>query len=442
LCGLAYQKNPSFHKGKLINPSFRTNSPEVNEIWNPKWTQQINTTNMSLPKSQNAGLYVHIPFCVKKCRYCDFYSETDLSLKPRFLDALMAEIEMVSAKELSFDTLYIGGGTPSTYDYDDIGQIVDAIFRNFDYRPDSEITIEINPGTTSIEQLEGYQAASINRLNIGVQSFNQRHLDFLGRIHTSGEARKAIAEAYQAGFENIGLDLIYGLPDQSKADWIEDLKQAVASDPTHLACYILTYEEGTPLHGDLKSGRLQALPDGQAGALFETTIEFLDDNGYVQYEISNFARRAKDPASYISRHNLKYWTRASYMGLGPSAHSFVKSQRSWNYSSLNRYLATIESGQAPVAGKEVLTVEQEMIEAIYLGFRMTRGIDLIGFRKNFGIDFLETYKDTIADFEERHYLVVGKDHCALTRQGRAFLDSISSTFVAKDISDITPYAAF
>jgi oxygen-independent coproporphyrinogen-3 oxidase len=397
---------------------------------------------MCIPDNQNAGLYVHIPFCVKKCPYCDFYSETDLSLKPRFLNALMAEIEMVSAKGLHFDTLYIGGGTPSTYDDDDIGQIVGAVFRNFDYCPDSEITIEINPGTASIQQFKGYRAAGINRLNIGVQSFNQRHLGFLGRIHTCAEARKVLAEAYQAGFENIGIDLIYGLPDQSKADWIEDLKQAVASDPAHLACYILTYEERTPLHDELKSGRLHALPDEQARVLFETTIEFLEDNGYVQYEISNFARRAKDPASCISRHNLKYWTRTPYVGLGPSAHSFVQSQRSWNYSSLNRYLTTIESGQAPVAGKEVLTAEQEMIEAIYLGLRMTRGIDLIEFRKSFAVDFLETYRDIIADFEGRRYLTVGKDHCALTRRGRAFLDSISSAFVAKDVSDIIPCAAF
>ncbi|MGD2098979.1 MAG: radical SAM family heme chaperone HemW [Desulfobacterales bacterium] len=397
---------------------------------------------MRLPNNQNAGLYVHIPFCVKKCRYCDFYSQTDLSLKPQFLDALMAEMEMVSSEGLRFDTLYIGGGTPSTYDHDDIGRIVKATQRYFDFLPDAEMTIEVNPGTTSIGQLEGYRAAGINRLNIGVQSFDQRHLDFLGRIHTAAEAGKTITTAFQAGFRNIGIDLIYGLSAQSRADWLEDLKQAVGNEPTHLSCYMLTYEKGTPLHGDLKSGRIQALPDDQGRALFEATIEFLEDNGFFQYEISNFARQAKPPASHISRHNVKYWTRAPYVGLGPAAHSFINSRRSWNVSNLAPYLTAIESGQTPVAGKEALTVEQEMIEAIYLGLRMTPGIDLIWFKKKFGIDFLETYNEIISDLEKSNYIEVVNDHCALTRRERVYLDSIAAMFVAEDISDIIPCAIF
>ena len=389
---------------------------------------------MNLPISQNAGLYVHIPFCVKKCPYCDFYSQIDLSLKPRFLTSLMAEMEMVAAEGPSFDTLYMGGGTPSTYDHDEIGQIIEAARRHFDFLPDSEVTLEVNPGTITIEQLKGYRAAGINRLNIGVQSFHQRHLDFLGRIHSPAEARKAIADAYGADFKNIGLDLIYGLPDQSRADWIADLKQAVADNPTHLACYMLTYEKGTPLHGDLESGRIQALPDDQVRTLFETTIEFLEDNGYVQYEISNFARQARHPASHISRHNLKYWTRAPYVGLGPSAHSFSKSRRSWNVSNLSRYMAAIESGQAPMADQEVLTREQEMIEAIYLGLRMTPGIDLIRFRQKFGIDFSQAFKDVLADLVEKKVMKVDASYAALTRQGQAFLDSVASMLAAQDFS--------
>ncbi|MGD9349097.1 MAG: radical SAM family heme chaperone HemW [Desulfobacterales bacterium] len=390
---------------------------------------------MRLPNSQNAGLYVHIPFCARKCRYCDFYSETDLSFRPRFLDALMAEMELVSAEGLRFDTLYIGGGTPSTYDHDDIGQIVEAARRHFDFLPDPETTIEVNPGSATIEQLKGYRAAGVNRLNIGVQSFHQRDLDFLGRIHTPAEARKAITEAHRAGFRDIGLDLIYGLPEQSRADWLEDLKQAVANEPTHLSCYMLTYEKGTPLHGDLKSGRIQALPDDQGRALFETTIEFLEDNGFYQYEISNFARQATGPANYISRHNLKYWTRAPYIGLGPSAHSFIKSQRFWNISSLRRYIAAIESGQTPMADKEVLTREQEIIEAIYLGLRMTQGIDLVWFRQRFGIDFIEAFKDVITELEKRNYIITDPSHTALTRRGNAFLDSIAEMFVTRDLSN-------
>jgi oxygen-independent coproporphyrinogen-3 oxidase len=198
---------------------------------------------------------------------------------------------------------------------------------------------------------------------------------------------------------------------------------------------MLTYEKGTPLHGDLKSGRIQALPDDQGRALFETTIEFLEDNGFYQYEISNFARQATGPVNYISRHNLKYWTRAPYIGLGPSAHSFIKSQRFWNISSLRRYIAAIESGQTPMADKEVLTREQEIIEAIYLGLRMTQGIDLVWFRQRFGIDFIEAFKDVITELEKRNYIITDPSHTALTRRGNAFLDSIAEMFVTRDLSN-------
>ena len=230
---------------------------------------------MDLPYSKDAGLYIHIPFCVRKCPYCDFYSLTDVSLKPKFLKSLLREMDLVSAKGLCFDTLYIGGGTPSVYAFNEIGAIVAAVFQNFDLRPYSEITIEVNPGTVSLEQLRAYRAAGINRINIGVQSFNQESLDFLGRIHTTNEARNVISDAFQAGFKNIGLDLIYGLPDQSKKDWLKNLKQAVEYHPSHLSCYMLTYEKGTPLHRDLKAGRVLPLLDENLRALFDTTVDFL-----------------------------------------------------------------------------------------------------------------------------------------------------------------------
>jgi oxygen-independent coproporphyrinogen-3 oxidase len=392
-------------------------------------------THMKLPYSQNAGLYIHIPFCVRKCPYCDFYSVTDLALKPMFLKALIAEMELVSAEGLCFDTLYVGGGTPSVYGYHDIGRIVSAAFQNFDFQPDSEMTIEVNPGTVSLEQLDGYREAGINRINIGVQSFYQKNLDFLGRIHTANEARNVVTGARQAGFENIGLDLIYGLPDQSKSHWLEDLKQAIEFDPVHLSCYMLTYEKGTPLHSSLKEGRVQPLAEDNVRTLFETTIDYLEDHKYFQYEISNFARIGKDKKPRISRHNLKYWTFAPYLGLGPSAHSFVEPQRFWNVSDVRSYIAAIESGRRPVAQKEVLTEEQQMIETIYLGLRMTAGIDPVGFRAKFGIDFLKTFKAVLTDLAEQNYIEVKNSRYALTRPGRAYLDSITSMFITRNVSD-------
>jgi oxygen-independent coproporphyrinogen-3 oxidase len=384
-----------------------------------------------------AGLYIHIPFCARKCPYCDFYSVTDLSLKPKFLGALLREMQLVSAEGLSFDTLYIGGGTPSIYQSNEIGQIVISAFQNFDFLPNPEATIEVNPGTVSMEQLQGYRQAGINRINIGVQSFYQKNLDFLGRIHTAKEAHRVIENAQRAGFKNIGFDLIYGLPDQSQKEWLRDLKTAIGYGPAHLACYMLAYEKGTPLQKSLKQGRFQQLAEDKVRALFDTTIEFLEDHGYGQYEISNFARTEKagtekDGQTNVSRHNLKYWTFAPYIGLGPSAHSFIEPQRHWNVSSVEQYNATVKSGRLPVAGEEVLSREQQMIEAIYLGLRMTRGIDLAGFKKKFRIDFIDEFKELTSDLKKRNFIAVTKDHCALTRQARAFLDSISAMFVRSD----------
>ena len=402
----------------------------------PTAVQAQMLTNMNLPDSQNAGLYIHIPFCVRKCPYCDFYSVTDLALKPMFLKALITEMGLVSAERLRFDTLYIGGGTPSVYGCHDIGRIISAVLQNFDFQPDSEITMEVNPGTVSFKQLNGYRKAGINRINIGVQSFSQKNLAFLGRIHTIDEARNAVTEAQRAGLIDIGLDLIYGLPDQSKSDWLADLKQAVEYDPRHISCYMLTYEKGTPLHSSREEGRVQPLAEDNVRTLFETTIDFLEDHNYFQYEISNFARIGNDGKPRISRHNLKYWTLAPYIGLGPSAHSFIEPQRYWNVSRVDSYIEAIESGQLPVADKEVLTEEQQMIEAIYLGLRMTSGIDLAGFKAKFGIDFIKAFKEVITDLTERNYIEVKNNRCVLTRQGRVLLDSITSMFVTRDVSDI------
>ena len=390
---------------------------------------------MNLTNSQNAGLYIHIPFCARKCPYCDFFSVTDLALKPIFLKALIDEMKLVSAQGLCFDTLYIGGGTPSVYDHHDIGRIVSAVLQNFDFQPASEISIEVNPGTVSLEQLNGFRKAGINRINIGVQSFSQKNLDFLGRIHSANEARSAITEAQQAGLIDIGLDLIYGLPDQSNSDWLADLNQAVECDPNHISCYMLTYEQGTPLYNSREGGRVQPLNEDNVRTLFETTIDFLEDHDYFQYEISNFARIRNNGKPNISRHNLKYWTLVPYIGLGPSAHSFIQPQRYWNVSNVDSYIEAIESGQLPVAEREVLSKEQQIIEAIYLGLRMTAGIDLIGFKAKYGIDFIKAFEEVITDLAQRNYIAVNNNRCALTRRGRAYLDSITAMFVTREFGD-------
>jgi oxygen-independent coproporphyrinogen-3 oxidase len=380
------------------------------------------------------GIYVHIPYCVQKCPYCDFYSGVELSSVPAFLECLEREIEMVGDMDLVFDTLYFGGGTPSVLEPGAIARIIEAGHRHFKFYSDVEATLEVNPGTVSRESLAKYRRAGINRLNIGVQSFNSNNLEFLGRIHSVDQAALSVDWARQAGFDNIGLDLIYGLPGQDKEVWLGDLNRALETGVTHLSCYILTVESETPLGRDVNAGRVKMPADGLVRDLFDTTIEFLTTHGFRQYEISNFARQTDDGSeAYHSRHNQKYWSFAPYIGLGPSAHSFITPERRWNHRSIEEYVNQITAGKLPIAEKETLTREQMVMEAIYLGLRTTRGIDLGNFGKMFGIDFLNTFESKIADLKQEGFLLLSDTHVSLSPRGLAYHDSISAMLASQDI---------
>ena len=376
-----------------------------------------------------AGLYIHIPFCLQKCSYCDFYSISDLSQTARFLAALKREMQMNNGTRLVFDTLYIGGGTPSVLEPEAIGQILETTSRYFSIASDAEKTLEVNPGTVTLDNLSEYRKFGVNRLNIGVQSFDDDNLRFLGRRHSGRDARLSVERARRAGFDNIGLDLIFGLPGQDKSNWLSDLKQADNLEPEHLSCYMLTCESGTPLDRDVKAGRIHLAAEGIVLDLFHTTIDFLTECSFLHYEVSNFARMAgPDSESRTSRHNLKYWSFAPYIGLGPSAHSYLEPERYWNHRSVATYVRQIEAGKSAVAGKERLTQEQMMIEAIYLGFRTIRGIDLDDFKHRFGLDFHKTFRETMAPFEKDQQLKATNTHCRLTPKGMVLLDAITAEF--------------
>lgn len=362
---------------------------------------------------------------MKKCPYCDFFSITDLSLKDPFLDALFKETALVQDGDFSFDTIYLGGGTPSLYNPSEIGGLIDSINRCFSIQPDTEITLEVNPGTVNRHRLEAYRKVGVNRINIGVQSFQQGQLEFLGRIHSNEEAVETIRVARQTGFSNMGIDLIYGLPGQTASSLILDLKKAVSFDPEHLSCYLLTYEPGTRLTRSMNAGRFLPLSDEQTGNLLETTVAYLDVNGYMQYEISNFAKSSE----FISRHNSKYWNFTPYLGLGPSAHSFFPPERRWNHSSLPPYLADIENGKPPVAGRETLTRQQQIMEAIYLGLRKTKGINTEKFERFFSSDFLNMFKDALETLTDDALIVLDSNHCRLSRKGMRFMDSVAKVLV-------------
>jgi oxygen-independent coproporphyrinogen-3 oxidase len=386
---------------------------------------------MEHDSTKYGGIYVHIPFCVHKCPYCDFYSITDQSLKPRYLKALIGEMQMVPSASLVFDTLYLGGGTPSVYEPADIEQIIDSAVGQYKIAPDAEITLEVNPGTVTFDSLKAYRAVGINRLNIGVQSFRDANLKFLGRIHSAEDATAALKWARQSGFDNIGIDFIYGLQNQTPEQWRADLDQAVAFNPEHLSCYILTSEPGTPLHGDLQAGLYNLQPDDKIRNLFDLTAEILENKGYIHYETSNFACKPDSGAApFISRHNLKYWTFAPYLGFGASAHSFIEPQRRWNVSNVHEYLNKTEAGRPPVEATEDLTREQLLMETIYLGLRTCTGIDLRKFNQKFGLDFLNLYRDVIADLENQ--IIVDESRLRLTRKGMFFLDAITPMFTSQD----------
>lgn len=318
------------------------------------------------------GLYVHVPFCRSKCPYCDFYSHTDRSLITAWLKALEREIGFYRNQFLSFDTLYLGGGSPSILSEEQLGRLLEMIFDRFHFEPDSEITFEANPNDLEPAKLKRFREFGVNRISLGVQSFDDRELLFLRRRHTVKQAEQALRWIREAGFTNVGIDLIYGLPGQTREQWLASLTQALAFNPEHLSCYQLTMAKGTLFWGLKEKGSLTPIGEEEEEAFFLATSEFLEDHGYGHYEISNFARGKQ----YFSRHNQKYWNRLPYLGLGPSAHSFQGNRRWWNVRSLNRYYHALEQGRLPVEGREELTVEQIQLEIISLGLRTRSGLDL------------------------------------------------------------------
>jgi len=370
------------------------------------------------------GIYVHVPFCTRKCLYCDFYSIADLSLKPAFLEALSSEIVSADPVSFVFDTLYIGGGTPSILEPAEVGTIIDGVFSKFRFKQPVEVTLEANPGTVDFEKLRGFRSAGVNRLNIGVQSFQKKNLEMLGRTHSSEQAHAALANAGRVGFEEIGLDLIYGLPGQTLPEWSADLENALAHEPEHIACYMLTVEPATPLAEEQRAGRFQPAAEDALGELFVATSEFLTGRGFWHYEISNFARIGAGGAARASRHNRKYWTHAPYLGFGPAAHTFLPPKRFWNQRDVKGYVAAMKRAGRAICGEETLTQEHEMMEVIMLGLRTAAGIDLQDFRNRFGVDFMQAHGATAAELQSNGLIRLEAERCAPTLRGMLYVNTI------------------
>jgi oxygen-independent coproporphyrinogen-3 oxidase len=366
------------------------------------------------------GLYIHIPFCLTKCGYCDFYSVTALEKIPFFIQSLMREMELYRGEFSRFDTIYLGGGTPSLLSAGQAGEILDALYKTFVFAGDTEITIEANPGDLSTEAASSLHALGINRINIGVQSFDDRALAFLGRRHSAAEAESAIENARSSGFKNVGLDLIYGVPGQDLESWLETLRRTLGFSPEHLSCYQLTLEPSTPLGIRQQRGEILLPGDDLLYEFFMETSRTLEEAGYVHYEVSNFAREER----FMSRHNCKYWDHTPYLGLGPGAHSLSGARRWWNHRDLDRYIEETGRNMPPIEGSEELTGEQLRLEAIYLGLRTEKGIDLKEFARRYNCDLLSEKAEPLRAMEQEGLVVISDTHLRPTLAGLAVSDSL------------------
>jgi|TARA_B110000438_G_scaffold22719_1_gene20625 oxygen-independent coproporphyrinogen-3 oxidase len=367
-----------------------------------------------------AGIYIHIPFCAVKCMYCDFYSiaEKEDSI-PRFINALNTEIERcnIDSNNWKFDTIFIGGGTPSIIEANFLESIITSLSNKYDLSEVKEFTIEANPGEAPKQRLKDYHSMGINRLSIGVQSLEPSLLKFLTRIHNKEQFFETYKNARSVGFDNINFDLIYSIPGQSWDIWERDLNKIIDLDPEHISAYTLTMEKGTDLFQMVKNGQVQMPQDSQTGEWFTRTHEILNSNGICTYEVSNFSK-----AGMECQHNIHYWRIHPYLAFGPSAHGFNGSSRWNNTRSLDQYIQQIESGKSPVSISEVLTKKDNLNEYIGFGLRMVEGIDLDEFSGTYKSDFIKNYYSAKLKWEE--YFNEDQNTISLTRKGMLFSDLI------------------
>ncbi len=312
-----------------------------------------------------AGIYVHIPFCKKACNYCDFHFSTTATYKEEMIAAINSEITL-RKDELDQEiikTIYFGGGTPSLLSTKQIRSIIDRIYSTFELTKDPEITLEANPDDLSLEKLKELKKAGINRLSIGVQSFFAEHLEWMNRAHTSKESIQCLKDAQSVGFDNITIDLIYGIPTMTDEQWFKNIAQAITMNIPHISAYNLTVEKKTALDYQIKKGISQPLDDEQGAQHFEVLQTLLKAKGYIHYEVSNFGKEG-----YISKHNTSYWQSENYLGFGPSAHSFNGSNRSWNISNNKKYMQSIQKKELPCTVEELSNADKAN-EHLMLGLR-------------------------------------------------------------------------
>jgi oxygen-independent coproporphyrinogen-3 oxidase len=378
-------------------------------------------------------LYLHIPFCRQACHYCDFHFSTNLSQKSALVDALCAEITLqkdyLPGKTL--ETIYFGGGTPSLLTESELARIFETIYVQFTVSSTAEITLEANPDDLNDKPADGLSKLAmlrqyVNRLSIGIQTFDEGTLRWMNRAHTATEAETCVWQAREAGFDNMSVDLIYGIPNRDTALWSADLEKVLALDVPHLSAYALTIEPDTAFGRWEKTGKLPPADENLAADQFEELVQALRNKGYEHYEISNFAK----PGHY-ARHNTAYWQRRPYLGIGPSAHSYTGHSRQYNMANNARYVAAIQKGELPATVEELTTADQ-VNEYLLTGLRTQWGCSLAELTSLLGTDFAEHQARDLAEVYDAGWLVRDKDQLRLTEAGKLFADRVASTLFVEE----------
>jgi oxygen-independent coproporphyrinogen III oxidase len=376
------------------------------------------------------GLYVHIPFCSAICNYCNFNRGLfDASLKEQYVRALLREVER-DADGSPADTIYFGGGTPSLLEPAEIAAIIHVCRRAFAISGDAEITMEANPETVTPERLAGFRDAGVNRLSYGVQSFRDEELQRLSRLHSASRAEEAFAMARHAGFDNISLDLMMWLPQQTIAQWLDSVDALIALGPEHASLYILELNPNAPLREAMARSKWSLAPDDDAAEMYLEAMTRLDAAGYEQYEISNVARPGRQ-----SRHNLKYWTDGEWRGFGCGAHSTRRGVRWKNLSSTTEYIAAVASGGQTGVERRELTDREALEEALFMGLRLTRGIDVHTVKIRYNADVWEIYGAELKPFREAGLLIYDGRLLRLSRAGMLLANEIMSQFLDSPVVD-------
>lgn len=369
------------------------------------------------------GIYLHIPFCEKKCFYCDFYSLENHSQRDEFTDSIVNEIHLFAERHpgLDADTIFFGGGTPSLLTPLELDKILSALHEVFHISGDAEFTMECNPGATDTSFLSDYRSLGANRLSFGVQSFFDDELRFLSRIHNSEEAMRAVSRAREAGFENVNIDLIYALPGQTEEKQMTNLQKAISLRTEHVSAYSLIVEPGTPLYAAVQKGEVTPADESREAGMYEKVMEFMEGQGYCHYEISNYAQ-----PGFECKHNMKYWNAEEYVGFGPSAHSYLEGRRWWNVSSLTGYVAELGKNALPVSAVETLSPTQLLDEFVILHLR--QGVLNIGeLSQRFELTPDRVF---LRELETAGYCIITDKTIRLTRKGFTVCDEIAQRLLA------------